>query len=204
MIFILLSGIYLFFYVGAEITFSGWIATYSLDIGWASVRVSDYLTSTFWLAFTLGRFLSIPLSVKLHISVVLLIDLIGSLLSMFFLGLAQFAVLHLHFPVWFGKTAMWMCTITFGFSLANMYPCVASLRTEAGKRVTGANTGLLAFFGACGDSSLPFLCAQLLDLTGPEALPWFVFTIFVCSLILFGFLLRSANISLRSLISIFK
>ena len=56
--------LFLFFYVGAEITFGGWVYTYAVTLKLASAAGAAYLTSAFWLAFTVGRLLSIPAATR--------------------------------------------------------------------------------------------------------------------------------------------
>jgi len=56
--------LFLFFYVGAEITFGGWVYTYAVTLGLTSAAGAAYLTSAFWLAFTIGRLISIPAATR--------------------------------------------------------------------------------------------------------------------------------------------
>ncbi len=58
--------LFLFFYVGAEITFGGWVYTYAVTLKLASAAGAAYLTSAFWLAFTVGRLISIPAATRFH------------------------------------------------------------------------------------------------------------------------------------------
>ena len=118
----MLCGVYLFFYVGGEVAFGGWIASYSLDMGWGDAKESSFLTSAFWLALTFGRLCAVGISLKFTIVSMLIIDMIGSVLSMFLLGIAQFCVSNYSFPLWFGQLAMWICTMGLGFFFASVYP----------------------------------------------------------------------------------
>ena len=56
--------LFLFFYVGAEITFGGWVYTYAVTLKLASAAGAAYLTSAFWAAFTVGRLISIPAATR--------------------------------------------------------------------------------------------------------------------------------------------
>ena len=118
----MLCGVYLFFYIGGEVAFGGWIASYSLGMGWGDATQSSYLTAAFWLALTFGRLCAVGISVKFTVVSMLTIDMLGSVVSMFLLGVAQFFVLNYSFPIWFGQSAMWICTIILGFFFASVYP----------------------------------------------------------------------------------
>src|SRR5512137_467425 len=70
---------FLFFYVGAEIAFSGWIYTYALTLNLADETMAAYLTSAFWLTFTLGRLTSVPLATRFKPQQLIAVALIGCL-----------------------------------------------------------------------------------------------------------------------------
>ena len=55
-------ALFLFAYVGAEVSFSGWIFTYATTTGLAGLQAAGYLTSVFWGATTLGRMIAIPVA----------------------------------------------------------------------------------------------------------------------------------------------
>ena len=78
--------LFLFFYVGAEITFGGWIYTYAVTLKLASAAGAAYLTSVFWLAFTIGRLISIPVATRFKPKQVILTALF-SCLSILVLGI---------------------------------------------------------------------------------------------------------------------
>ena len=56
---VIIAMLFLFFYVGSEITFGNWVYTYTLTLDLADATRAAYLTSGFWLAFTIGRAISI-------------------------------------------------------------------------------------------------------------------------------------------------
>ncbi len=58
------AALFLFFYVGAEVAFGGWLYTYAVALKLASAVGAAYLTSGFWLSFTLGRLISIPVATR--------------------------------------------------------------------------------------------------------------------------------------------
>ncbi len=63
---LLVALIALFFvlYVGAEVSFWGWIFTYAVALNLADETVAAYLTSTFWAALTFGRLVAIPIAIR--------------------------------------------------------------------------------------------------------------------------------------------
>src|SRR5688572_1043020 len=56
--------VFLFFYVGGEVAFGGWLSTYATQLNLADLSQAAYLTSAFWLSFTIGRLLSIPMAAR--------------------------------------------------------------------------------------------------------------------------------------------
>src|SRR5918911_1640520 len=50
------AALFLFFYVGAEVAFGGWVYTYAVALKLANAAEAAYLTAGFWVAFSLGRF----------------------------------------------------------------------------------------------------------------------------------------------------
>ena len=147
--------LFFFLYVGAEVSFGGWIFTYAKKqylVGEAEAR---FLTSAFWGAFTVGRLLSIPIARKLKPSTVLLIDLIGCILSS---GLMV---------VWTtSRIAVWAGTIGVGLFMASIFPTAILL---AGRRMnlTGFTTSLFFLGSSSGAMLIPLLIGQFFERLGP-------------------------------------
>src|SRR5512140_1953091 len=99
--------LFLFFYVGAEITFGGWIYTYAVTLNLATVAGAAYLTSAFWLAFTVGRLISIPAATRFNPRQVIPVALVSCL-----------AVLSLGIIFSNSSLVLWMMAIGLGFSMA--------------------------------------------------------------------------------------
>src|SRR3990167_6218091 len=121
-LFLMLSGFFLFLYVGAEVAYGGWIYTYSTTLEWASTTAGDFLTSSFWAALTFGRLLGVPLSKYFTARIMLITDMIGCLIFMFLLATAQTLVIFFSFDQQLAITAMWVCSMGFGLSMATVYP----------------------------------------------------------------------------------
>jgi fucose permease len=192
---------YLFLCVGGEISFADWLATYTMEIGWGEEREADYITSAFWISLTLGRMVSVALSTVFKLPTMLIIDWLGCFGSVIILAGAQTATL-IGFPQQIGEITLWISAILFGFSIANVYPSVVSLRTQANLRATGTSTSVMMFMGSFGNFSLPPICSLLFTYIGPEIFPWFVLAIVVLTLFIYVFLIRSANIPFREIFSL--
>ncbi|MFN8456608.1 MAG: MFS transporter [Anaerolineae bacterium] len=75
-----LTILFFFLYVGVEVSFGGWVFTYAVKQNLATEAAAAYLTSAFWGAFTLGRLVSIPISLRVRPRYILLWDLIGTVI----------------------------------------------------------------------------------------------------------------------------
>jgi fucose permease len=74
---IVLVAAFLFMYVGTEVSFKGWIFTYSRQMNLTTVISGAYLTSVFWIFITLGRLVAIPLYSYVRSTTILVVDRIG-------------------------------------------------------------------------------------------------------------------------------
>jgi FHS family Na+ dependent glucose MFS transporter 1 len=173
------SFLFLFFYVGAEISFGGWLYTYATELGLANIQTAAYLTSAFWLSFTVSRLLSIPVALRVRPAVIVMAALGGSLAAL----LAVIA-----FP---GSAAvLWVVAVALGFCLAPIY---ATGFTLAGQSVilTAQVSGVILLGDSIGGMILPWLVGPIIGRSGPRALVLLVFSSLVfCALAFFG-LLRS-------------
>lgn len=147
--------IFFIVYSGCEVSFSGWIYTYSIRMGLSDSASAAYLTSLFWGAFTLGRLLAIPLSSRFRPSSIVYVDMIG--------GLASLSLIVL-FPQ--SALIIWICTFSLGFFLSSIFPTMINL---AGRRIiiTGKVTGLFFTGAGIGAMFVPWLIGQLFDRIGP-------------------------------------
>ena len=143
-----------FLYVGIEVGLAGWIYTYALAANLADAISAAYLTSSFWAAFTVGRFLGIPLSRRFSPSHMLAFNATGMVIG--------FAVL-IFIP---GPTALWTGVILAGFSMASCFPALMSF---AGRTIpiSARVTGWFFAGSSVGGMLVPWLIGQLFESGGP-------------------------------------
>ena len=171
---IAVAALFLFFYVGAEIAFGGWLYTYTTSLELAGPAAAAYLTSAFWLAFTVGRLLAIAAATRFAPRRVVLVALLGCL---GFLGLL--------FAVPWSPSALWVAAIGLGFCMAPIYPTAFTMVGQM-IRLNARTTSLVLLGDSLGALLLPWLVGQVLDATGPQALVYLVTASLVCNLVAFG------------------
>jgi FHS family Na+ dependent glucose MFS transporter 1 len=175
-------AVFLGLYVGAEIGFGGWVFTYALELNLTSATEAAHLTAAFWLAFTLGRLLAVPLSMRLQPHRILMGDLAGCLAGVGILwGWPHSAA------------ALWLGTVATGLFMASIFPVTLSL---AGRRlvITGRVTGWFIVGGAAGSMTVPWLMGQMFASVGPRSLMLILLVdLLVAAVILAGLLGRSTS-----------
>lgn len=149
-----------FLYVGAEVSYGGWIYSYALQRDLADIFAAGYLNSAFWGMLTLGRLLAIPAAVYISPGRLLKAAIIGCLVSL--AALAIFSA---------STTVLWLGTLALGFSMAPVFPTLLAL---AGRRVTltGQVTGWFFIASNGGGMSIPWLSGILIQEVTPLALIW--------------------------------
>lgn len=176
---VLTAALFLFFYVGAEIAFGGWIYTYAVELKLATAVQAAYLTSGFWLAFTIGRLLSVPLATRFEPRQMISAALLGGI---FFIGLAFLFAESI--------AVLWVVVVGAGFCMAPIYPSGFTLATQKYK-LTARASGVILLGDSFGGMLLPWLVGQVLGATGPRALVYLVLGSLICDLVAFIGLLRA-------------
>lgn len=151
-----LVGLFLAVYVGAEVSFGGWVFSYVTALGLAGEATAAYLTSAFWGAFTVGRLLSIPLAARWQPRTILIADLAGALLSVGVLLLWPQSLI-----------AAWAGTLGMGVTLAAIFPTTLSL-AERRMAISGRVTSWFFVGASLGAMTIPWLVGQLFAATGPR------------------------------------
>jgi FHS family Na+ dependent glucose MFS transporter 1 len=170
--------VFFFLYVGAEVSFGGWIFTYVQAQGLAGEEQAAYLTAAFWGAFTLGRLFSIPIARVFRPRTVLLVDLVGCILSVGAI---------LAFP---GSTlAGWGGAVGVGLFMASIFPTTILL-AERRMTLTGSTTSLFFLGSSLGAMLIPFLIGQLFGRIGPAVTMGFILGALVLDLVVYWVLIQ--------------
>ena len=170
-----LIALFFFVYVGAEGSFGGWIATYARESGLGNAAEAAYLTSVFWGALTLGRFLSVLVAMRLTPRQVLATDLLGVLLSVVLLSLGPHS-----------RTLTWLGAAGAGLSMASIFPTTLSL-AERHMTISGAVTSLFFVGASTGGMVIPWAIGQLFGYIGPRVVPAFLLAAALLDIAIFSF-----------------
>jgi MFS transporter, FHS family, Na+ dependent glucose transporter 1 len=147
----------LFLYVGVEMGFGGWVYTYALEMGLANQSEAAYITSAYWGAFTVFRFLSIILARYMRPRTMLFADLIGGLISV------GIILLWPH-----SNTALWLGSIMLGACLASVFPTAITL-AERRTTLTAQITSWFFIGGGLGSMFFPWFMGQIFTSVSPQS-----------------------------------
>ena len=155
LIIVIMAICFMFFYSAIFNGYNGWLYSYTIDQKLGTEVEAAYITSVFFLSFTVGRLFSIFLASKLKPSKILLMDFFGSLISII--------VIYCWVQ---SSVGLWIGTIGLGFFVASMYPMTITFITQY-LNITGKLTGWLLVGGSIGAMLLPWLIGQYYEKTGP-------------------------------------
>ncbi|GAB4438172.1 MAG: MFS transporter [Anaerolineae bacterium] len=176
-----LVSLFLLLYVGAEVSYGGWIYTYTITLKLAPETTAAYLTSAFWGALTLGRLLSIPLALRFRPRTVLNGALLGCLAS------AALVIIGGHsLPV------VAAATVGMGLFMAPVFPVTISL-AERRMAITGQTTGWFFIGGSLGAMAVPWIIGQFFETAGPPAVMVIIAITLLTQAAVYGALLFQAN-----------
>ena len=161
----------------AEVSFSGWISTYTVKVGLADTAGAALVTAAFWGAFMFSRLASIPLATRMRPRTIIITDLL--------LALVGVAVIYF-LPA--SYLALWLGTILFGLGIASSFPTVL---TFAGRHmtITGAVTGWFFVGASIGSMVLPWFIGQLFERVGAVIVLWVIGGTLLLGLGVFGMIL---------------
>jgi len=151
-----LMAAFFFTFVGAELSFGGWISTYTLGQGLGNEKIAAYAAAAFGGAMTLGRLVAVPVSLRVGPRTILFVDLVGCLASV--AGI-------LAWPS--SVAALWAGTIGMGFFMASMFPTGINF-AERRMAITGSITSWFLVGGSLGNMTIPLLIGQLIGPVGPR------------------------------------
>jgi MFS transporter, FHS family, Na+ dependent glucose transporter 1 len=175
---VIMAALFLFFYVGAEITFGGWIYTYAVNLALATAAGAAYLTSGFWLSFTIGRLLSIPAATRFKPEQIVPLALAGCLV-----------ILGLGILIPGSSMLIWLVSLGLGFFMAPIWPTGFTLAGQSLK-LTAKASSIILLGDSFGGMVLPWLVGQVINLSGPQVMIYMVFGSLVLNFLAFAGLLR--------------
>lgn len=146
---ILLTSIFLCFYVGAEASTGTLIYTYVIKTGIGNETDAYLMTFVFWAALAVGRLLAIPLSTRLSGMTMLVINLIGCLLS---------PIIILIFPN--NIIPLWVGISLYGIAMASSFP-TAFVVAETMMEITGSAASLFVIGSGLGEVVIPIVVSAL-------------------------------------------
>ena len=177
-----LMFVFYFFYIGIEVTYGGYIASYavcSLDFSKSTAAI---LTSVFWGTFALARAVSILLAAyKLSPGMMMVIDIIGSISAMIFLS----AFLS-------SKVILWVGSAVLGASIASMFPTAISW-AEQYIEITGKRAAVFVVGASFGEMVVPLVTGRLFTVYKPSFFIYCTFASTVTATLLFVMLVWRAN-----------
>lgn len=160
-------------YIGAEVSYGGWIYSYVLGMSLGDEKMAGDLTSVFWGALTAGRLLGVPIAARLRPRTILLIDLIGCFISV---GIAIMWATSL--------TAITVATVGIGLSMASIYPTALTF-AERRMKITGQVMSYLIVGGSAGGMIVPLLVGKMFESIGPRVMMFTVLFDLVIAVIVY-------------------
>lgn len=174
---ILVAMFFLFFYVGSEITFGNWIYTYALTLNLADITNAAYLTSGFWLFFTIGRAISVPVAVRFKPTQILAVSFLGALGALMLAIAAPQSI-----------TVLWIASAAVGFFMAPIWATGYNLAGQSIK-LTATISSIIILGDSLGAVVLPWLTGLAIERFGARTMPWLVFSSLMLNVLVFGIML---------------
>ncbi len=168
-----LLATFFFLYVGLEVGFAGWVRTYGEEVRFSELGAT-WLTTVFWIGFTVGRVLSSVNGQRFRPKVVLSFACGATVLAASVLVVGD------------GRTgAVWVGVALMGLATAPQFPVMLTF-LERRIHVTGYATSW--FVGAAGLGGLvfPWLIGRWFDASGAAAVPWSMLVLGVLTLASFA------------------
>jgi len=174
---IIVAMLFLFFYVGSELTFGNWIFTYAVTLNLADVTRAAYLTSGFWLSFTIGRALSIPVAARFNSGQILTVAFVGGLGSLALMILAPNSV-----------NMLWAATLAVGFFMAPIWATGYNMAGQSIK-LTATISSIIILGDSLGAVVLPWVTGQAIERFGAQTMPKLVFASLTINALIFVIML---------------
>lgn len=171
---LVLMFFFYFLYVGAEVTYGGFIMEFAVNFqGWSKFKAA-MLTSVFWGTFAFGRGIAIFLTRCLSPTMMLIADLVLSIASLGGLVLTLQT----------SPEMLWFCTAVLGFSMASIFPTGITW-AERYIEVGGKTAAVFVAGSALGEMTIPALVGFLFKTKGPMWLMYVLLAGAVFTVLLF-------------------
>jgi FHS family Na+ dependent glucose MFS transporter 1 len=169
--------LFLFFYVGSELTFGNWIYTYAVTLNLADATRAAYLTSGFWLSFTIGRAISIPVAARFNPAQILTVAFLGGLGALALAILAPNSI-----------NMLWTATLAVGFFMAPIWATGYNLTGQSIK-LTATISSIIILGDSLGAVVLPWVTGQSIERLGAQTMPRLVFASLTINALIFVIML---------------
>lgn len=173
--------VFFFVYVGAEVTFAGWLHTYGEEIGLGDRERASILVSVFWAGFVLGRIIAVWLAARVALGAMLVASCLLATVCAAVLGVGD------------GSPAIvWTMTALVGVFIGPQFATMMAFGDER-LRLSGASTARIVASSGAGGLVLPVASGWLLDRRGAASLPWTVTAACAASLLMALLVIRSGR-----------
>jgi fucose permease len=154
-------GIFLFLYNAVLVSYTGLLSVYTIGKQIMDISQAAYLISGFFIAFTVTRFVCIPLSF-LDNRIILLVTMAGSTIDLIVLWIFSSNVI-----------VIWVCTVLLGILLGPQYPAVCVVPTQSlDMPLTGKMLGIMLVGSSAGECLVPLIITTLMPYAGADTLVW--------------------------------
>ena len=156
----ILVALALLSYCMAESTYGNVIYSYLTAMELADDSEANMINSGFWLLFTIGRGIAIPISYFIPPFIMLLVDFIGITISVSLLWIFSTNI-----------SVLWVASLLLGLSIASLYPTTISIPSSVmNLEITGLMTSLMVLGGSGGAMSGPYITLALFKKISPKVI----------------------------------
>lgn len=175
---VVLIAVLFFFYVGMEVGFGNWVATYAVKMQFSGETQAAVLTSVFYGAYTFGRLISIPTSTVIRPQRLLLGSYLGAALSLLLIVfLSEYSLV------------IWMGAVLLGLCLAAVFPTMLSWAGTI-MPVSAKTTSWFFVTGGLGAVTIPWVIGQFVESSPPIIIPSVILGISLIVLVIFSLTLQ--------------
>lgn len=131
-----------FFYLGAEVGFGGWVATYGTTTGATTKEEAAFCSGIFWIFITIGRMLAIPAANRYNTN--------SQLQVLIYSCVCSVATALLLVSLGYTRQAVYLGSAWFGLSMSAIYPLLMSLPNYLKFKTSMKDTSRFVISGAIG------------------------------------------------------